>query len=114
MKRFIAALTGTAFGLFASWFCLYVFSQIDWPRSDRPATGCNELSHCPVHWWTYPLFFGTLLGPSVLLGYVNALAWKRWTLRRWAWTFGALTVLLVLFYLLPYASPLLRRIVERA
>jgi hypothetical protein len=50
----------------------------------------------------------------MLLGCVNALAWKLWTLRRWAWTFGALTVLLVLFYLLPYAAPSLWRIVERA
>ncbi len=105
MKRLAVAVAGVVFGLFVSWLCLYSFSRIDWPVSNRPASGCHEIAHCPIYWWTYPLLIGTLIGPSLLLGLVNAAAWKRWTLRRWSWTFGLLTLLTGLFYLAGYLLP---------
>lgn len=108
MKRFGVALAGFAFGLFLTWLCLYSFSRINWPVSSTPARGCYEIDHCPTHWWTYPTFFGTLLGPSLLFGFVNALAWKRWTLRRWAGGLAALTLLTVAFYLAGHVLPSLR------
>ena len=105
MRRLAAALGGAIFGLFLTWVCLYGASRINWPTSTVPAQRCNEIGKCPTQWWTYPALFGTLLGPALFLGLINALAWRRWTVRRWAWTFGAFLALTVVFY---FAGNLLR------
>src|SRR5437870_3689691 len=108
MKRFTVAFSGFAFGLFLSWLCLYSFSHISWPVSNTSAQGCNDIEHCRKHWWTYPLFFGTLFGPAIFFGLLNAIAWRHWTAHKWVLVFGLFVVLTVTFYSLGYLVPLLR------
>lgn len=108
MKRLGATVVGLTFGLLVSWACLYSFSHIHWPVPGRPETGCYMIEDCSSSWWTYPLFFLTLLGPTVAFGLVNAVAWKRWTLRKWAITYAILAVTTALLYLAGYLLPLFR------
>ena len=108
MKRLPVSLGGAIFGLFVTWVCLYIASKINWPALAAPAQGCYEIDKCPTCWWTYPALFGTLLGPALLLGLVNAFAWRRWTLRRWAWSFGTLVLLTIVFHFAGHVLPLIR------
>ncbi|MEK6347226.1 MAG: hypothetical protein V4764_07085 [Burkholderia sp.] len=76
-------------------------------RPDIPHSEC-DLEHC---YWT-PIrtikVLVLLLGPAVTLFVINALAWKRWTLKNWLKRAG---IALGLFFLLytwasfPYFAP---------
>ena len=108
MKRFGIAFAGLAFGVFFTWLCLYGFSHINWPAPHTRPHGCYEIDHCAKHWWTYPAFFGSIFGPSLAFCLLNAIAWQRWTIRKWGWFFGAFVVLTALFYSAGFWAPLLR------
>ena len=63
---------------------MYTFSHAHVAKPDHIATGCNELGKCRTSWWAGSFVFAYLCGPAVAFGVLNAIAWKRWTLRRWA------------------------------
>lgn len=103
MKRAAFSLAGVVYGLFLTWLCLYIFSHIEWPQSDKPATGCHELGECPVPWWSLALLFVDVLASPMLFGILNAVAWKRWSIYKWGWYFGGLTVATAAYRLAGYA-----------
>ena len=93
MKRLAAGLAGVVAGLFVTWLCLYAFSHVDWPASGKAATGCHEIDKCPMSWWADVALLADVFGPALLLGALNAVAWRRWPLRRWAgWALGWLVL----------------------
>lgn len=105
MKRTVITLAGVMFGLFLTWFCLYTFSHIQWPQSNRPVKGCHELGKCSVPWWTMLELYACVFGPSILFGLLNTVAWKRWTVQKWSTCFAITTFCVVVFYLYGYAVP---------
>lgn len=107
MKRIAAAVGGLVWGVMLAWLSLYMASHVEWPTPKAQAIGCRELEHCPHAWWIYPLLFLALLWPSLSLATVNALAWKRWTLKRWATVVAAINVAGVLFYFAGYVVPVI-------
>jgi hypothetical protein len=85
VKRFGIALTGLAAGLVLTWACLYVASHVNWQRhSEGPATGCHEMGECPMPWWVAGVLLVYLFGPAVALCICDAVAWRRWTGKKWA------------------------------
>ncbi|MDN7999486.1 hypothetical protein [Burkholderia multivorans] len=108
VRRFAIFLLGILYGALLTWFFLYIYSRIEWPavRSLAPH-GCHELGHCPIRWWAGTLLLFYLLAPTLLFGLVNALAYRRWSRRKWAISFGIGTLLIGLLYLEPYVSRLL-------
>lgn len=105
MKRAAIGFAGIAYGMFLTWLCLYIFSRVTWPTPHVAARGCADLEHCSAQWWTYPLLFATLFAPAILFGLLNTVAWQRWTVRKWAWVAGLLTVATSTLYLAAYALP---------
>ncbi|MFL9862798.1 hypothetical protein PQR67_01275 [Paraburkholderia fungorum] len=104
MRRAVVSFAGVIFGAFLTWFCLYMFSHIQWPKSNRVVEGCHELGKCAAQWWAMAGLFAYIFGPSLLLGSLNAIAWKRWRVRRWAAYFATATFGIVGLYLYGYAS----------
>lgn len=102
MKRTGIAILGVIFGLFLTWLCLYVLSHIDWPPSNKVATGCHEIDKCPMPWWALPVIFTSVFGPAVVFGALNAVAWRRWTFSRWRWCFIASTLITIAYYAAGY------------
>lgn len=104
VRRAVASFAGVVFGVFLTWICLYTFSHIHWSQSNRVVKGCHELGKCAVPWWTMAELFAYIFCPSLLLGFLNAIAWKRWRLRKWAAYFATATFGIVGLYLYGYAS----------
>jgi len=71
-------------------------------KPEGVAHGCNELGKCPVPWWWGALVISYLCGPAVAFGVLNAIAWKRWTLTRWALRGGAILVTTAALYITDY------------
>ncbi|KVC29085.1 hypothetical protein NUV26_28050 [Burkholderia pseudomultivorans] len=108
MRRFAIFLLGILYGLLLTWFFLYTYSRIEWPEVRAPAShGCHELGHCPIRWWAGTLLLVYLLAPALLFGLLNALAYHRWSRRKWALSLGIGTLLTGLLYLEPYVDRLL-------
>jgi len=108
---------GILAGFLLTWFYLDVFSLISWPKlPSTPARGCYEIDKCPISWWQGLLFFTYLLGPAVFFGVVNAVAYRRWSSKKWGGTLGIGIILAGLLYLEPYISRLLeyRSTIERS
>ena len=104
MKRLAAGVAGVVAGLFLTWLSLYAFSRVDWAASGKLATGCHEIDKCPMSWWAAGALLADLFGPALLLGALNAVAWRRWPLRRWGgWALGWL-VLSTAYRLWEYAG----------
>ncbi|WP_198118328.1 hypothetical protein [Massilia rhizosphaerae] len=103
MKRLAAGFSGIVFGLMLSWLCLYVFSRLNWPiPSHVPTNDCSDLEHCPTSLATYVQLSATLFGPALLFGLLNAVGWKRLSLREWAVLSGVAVVSTIAFYLAGY------------
>ncbi|EGD06477.1 hypothetical protein [Burkholderia pseudomultivorans] len=108
VRRFAIFLLGILYGLLLTWFFLYTYSRIEWPEVRAPAShGCHELGHCPIRWWAGTLLLVYLLAPALLFGLLNALAYHRWSRRKWALSLGIGTLLTGLLYLEPYVDRLL-------
>lgn len=105
MKRLSVAVLGFVWGLMLTWFLLYAFSHIDWTHTNASTSGCSDMEHCSPRVHTFFVLASVLLGPGIVFAALNAAAYRRWTTRRWTSAFFIGTVLVVLFYLAPYAVP---------
>ncbi|AOE90196.1 hypothetical protein ACPPTR_13435 [Ralstonia pseudosolanacearum] len=104
MKRIALAVLGFVWGLLVTWVSVYVFNHIHWPEVQSHATGCNDMEHCKSHTILIWGMLATLLWPAVTFAILNAVAFRRWSGRKWGIAFVVLTVLVVLFYLAPYVA----------
>ena len=105
MKRLAISLCGTLYGLLLTWLRLYAYSHIKWPDiSDSSRHGCHELGKCTVAWWEGALLIAYVLAPALLFCMLNAIAYKRWSRRKWTLSLGIGTVLASLLYLEPYVT----------
>ncbi|HIC7211732.1 hypothetical protein [Burkholderia stabilis] len=107
MKRLALAMLGIAWGLLITWITIYILNQIHWPEVKSHATGCNDMEHCTSHAKFLWGMLAMLLWPAVAFATLNVAAFKRWSGRRWRFTFIALTLFTILFYLAPYVAPYL-------
>ncbi|AUT63278.1 hypothetical protein C2L65_27450 [Paraburkholderia terrae] len=105
MKRLSVAVLGFVWGLMLTWFLLYAFSHIDWTHTNASASGCSDMEHCSPRVHTVFVLASVLLGPGIVFATLNATAYRRWTMGRWTSAFCIGTVLVVLFYVAPYAVP---------
>lgn len=105
MKRFGVSLAGSVCGLFLTWACLYAFSHTHWSHhSDEFIAQCHELGKCAVSSRDAALLLAYLIGPAVLLGLINAVAWNRWSALKWASWFFGISILTVALYATDYTS----------
>ncbi|RKU05337.1 hypothetical protein C7H84_04225 [Burkholderia sp. Nafp2/4-1b] len=104
MKRLTATLGGFIWGLLTTWASLYAFSRIQWPVTSSHSTGCNDMEHCAPHAVFVIGLLALTLWPSVLFAAINAVAYRRWSLRRWGTVFVAATLSVVFFHLASYAA----------
>ncbi|WP_431820420.1 hypothetical protein [Burkholderia sp. F1] len=108
MKRLAVFLCGTLYGLLLIWLLLYTYSHIKWPEVQSHAShGCHELDKCAIPWWEGALLLSYLLAPALLFGLLNAIAYKRWSRRKWAISFSIGTTLASVLYLEAYVARLL-------
>ncbi|TCW82143.1 hypothetical protein C5O80_20825 [Burkholderia sp. SRS-46] len=88
-----------------TWLCLYAYSHIQWSDiSYNSRHGCHELGKCPVAWWEGALLIAYVFAPAFLFGTLNAIAYKRWSRRKWTLSLGIGTVLASMLYLEPYVT----------
>ncbi|MGU7843320.1 hypothetical protein ACV22V_28070 [Burkholderia sp. AW33-5] len=77
---------------------MYTLSRVQWFKPDHIATGCHELGKCPTPWWVLPVLVSYFFGPAIAFGTLNAVAWKRWSARKWAlWSVAILIVTATLY-----------------
>ncbi|KWB18666.1 hypothetical protein WL32_22285 [Burkholderia cepacia] len=107
MKRTGLALLGFVWGLLVTWASGYTFSHMHWPTPPPHSTGCNDLEHCGSHAAFFLVTLGLLIWPAIVFCLLNAVAYKRWSNRKWGTVFAVATLLVVLFYLATYAVPAL-------
>ena len=98
MKRCAVSLGGFVYGFGLTWVCLSVLDHFHWTRHHgRIATGCHEIGECPFPWWAWLFLISYLFGPAIILATINAVAWRRWSVRKWACgCFGATVLVLAL------------------
>jgi hypothetical protein len=100
MKRSIVAALGFVWGLLIVWLVLYSLSRIHWPPTTNvPSSGCTDMEHCSPRWLTSLTLGCTFLLPALFFLMLNAMAWMRWTGRKWVTAFATLNVLVALFFL---------------
>ncbi|MGF7134532.1 hypothetical protein P3T40_006036 [Paraburkholderia sp. EB58] len=103
MKRCAVSFGGFAYGLCFTWLCLSVLSHFHWSRHhDRIATGCREIGKCPFPWWGWLFLSLYIFGPAIILAMINAVAWQRWSVRKWACSCFGVTVLVLALYAADY------------
>lgn len=110
MKRALVIASGFLCGVTLTWICLYVFSRFDWPvtwaivRDGK--SDCWDLEHCAnpkATVYVYLTLF--LLGPGIYFSAINGLAYRNWSLKKWAWFAGIGALLEITLYYLSYAGP---------
>ncbi len=107
VKRLAVSLGGLLFGLLVTWAFFYAFSRLHWHGgSGHVATGCSELGKCPIPWWSVPLVIGYLCGPAIAFCLLNAVAWRRWSARKWV---GGGAVILVFTAVLYVTDSLMKQ-----
>jgi hypothetical protein len=107
MKRIALVVLGFVWGLLVTWATVYVLNRIHWPEVKSHATSCNDMEHCTSHGKFLWGMLAMLLWPAVAFAALNAMAFSRWSRRRWGVAFFALTFCAVLFYGKPYVAPYL-------
>lgn len=105
MRRFFVALSGLAWGLLLTWLSLYTFSHLDWSTAHAQASGCSDMEHCSPRIVVLSALLGTLSTPALGFAILNAVAYRRWSTRKWAISFGVGSILVVLFYLAGFVVP---------
>ena len=103
VKRLAIALGGLIFGLFVSWAFMYAISHVHIARPDHIANSCNELGKCPTPWSAAPFVLAYLCGPAIAYCALNAVAWKRWTVRKWALWGVVILIVTAALYIADYA-----------
>jgi hypothetical protein len=98
VRQVLVAGLGFLWGLFLTWLTLYVVSHVHWLPTHAPSSGCSDLEHCGSRPWYLFALFGTLLWPAFGFSFLNAIAYKRWPVRRWGLSFAIGTALTVAFY----------------
>ncbi|CAN0624304.1 conserved membrane protein of unknown function [Burkholderia multivorans] len=107
MKRLAIAFFGFAWGLFITWAALYTFSRIHWPVTPSHMMGCSDMEHCAPHATYVTGLIATLLWPSIVFTALNAIAYRRWSSRKWGIAFVVVTLFVALLHLATYAIPAL-------
>lgn len=102
MKRFAISLCGLLFGLLVTWGFIYTFSHVHWVKPNHTATGCHELGKCATPWWGAPVLISYFFGPAIAFCALNAVAWKRWGVGKWALWGIAILVVSAALYLVDY------------
>lgn len=100
MKRIAFAVLGFVWGLLVTGASFYVFNRMDWPKPSLPAVGCGE--SCAFHVGLVATMLFILLWPSIACAVLNAIAYRRWSLRKWRIAFVIVTLLVILFHLATY------------
>ncbi|QTD92646.1 hypothetical protein [Burkholderia anthina] len=102
MKRLAISLCGFLFGLLVAWAFVYALSRVHLVKPDHIATGCHELDKCPTPWWIAPVLIAYFFGPAIAFGTLNAIAWKRWSIRTWALWSAAILFVTAALYIVDY------------
>jgi hypothetical protein len=99
VKRCAASLGGFVYGVGLTWVCLWMLSQHNWTQHQgRTVTGCHEIGKCSLPWWDWLFVISYLFGPAIILATVNAVAWRRWSVTKWAcFCFGVTALVLGLY-----------------
>lgn len=100
MKRMAFAVLGFVWGLLVTAASFYIFNRIDWPKPSPPAVGCGE--SCAPHAGLVATMLSILLWPSIACAALNAIAYGRWSFRKWRIVFAIVTSLAILFHLATY------------
>lgn len=100
MRRIALVVLGFVWGLLVTGASFFVFNRIDWPKPSSPAVGCGE--SCASHMGLVATMLFILLWPSVVFAALNAIAYRRWSLRKWRIAFAVATLLAILFHLATY------------
>lgn len=99
MKRFAVSLAGFGYGLVFTWTCFIVLSGLDWFRDPHQIVhGCHESGKCATPWYNWPILYLVIFGPATLATAINAYAWRRWPVARWAYCTGGAMILCAALY----------------
>ncbi|AXL49390.1 hypothetical protein DSC91_001186 [Paraburkholderia caffeinilytica] len=63
------------------------------------------MEHCSPRVVVISALLGTLSTPALSFAILNAVAYRRWSTRKWTISFGVGSILVVLFYLAGFAMP---------
>jgi hypothetical protein len=97
------SLGGFVYGFGLTLVCLSVLTHFHWTRQhDRIATGCNEIGKCLFPWWGWLFLISYFFGPAVILATISAVAWRRWSVGKWACSCFGVTVLVLALYAADY------------
>lgn len=98
VNRLVISLCGLLFGLLVTWVFIYTFSHLYWVVPNHIATDCHELGKCATPWWVAPVLISYSFGPAIAFCALNAVAWRRWPVRKWAlWGVAILAVTATLY-----------------
>jgi hypothetical protein len=96
--RFAVGIGGVIYGFILAFACIYAVSLVPPHASTGVASGCHELGECPMSFWGGTVILLVVFGPAVVFATMNAVAWSRWPLRKWAVRSGLITLLIVALY----------------
>lgn len=96
MKRIAAGMAGLLYGLLLTWFCLHLMSYIESIRPRAASHGCIDSEDCTVLDGVAMTLIA--FGPAAVFATMNAVAWSRWPIRKWATWSGLATVLIAALY----------------
>jgi hypothetical protein len=103
VKRIAVAMLGFGWGLLWTWLTLYVLSRVSWTHENLSASDCADMEHCSSRLIALLSLAAVFLVPASAFASLNAIAYRRWSVRRWATLFFAASLLVFLFYLFGYA-----------
>jgi hypothetical protein len=96
VKRIAACMAGLLYGLLLTWLCLHLMSYIESIRPRAASHGCIDSEDCTVLDGVAMTLI--VFGPAVVFGVLNAAAWRRLPVRKWAAWFGVATLVIVAIY----------------
>jgi uncharacterized membrane protein (DUF2068 family) len=103
VKRIAVTMLGFGWGLFLTWFTLYILSRVDWQHGSSSVSSCADMEHCSSRLMTLSSLAAVFFVPAVAFASLNAIAYGRWSVTRWLAFFSAGSFLIFLFYLAGYA-----------